>query len=627
MKRIMMKGLWLALLLTALFSPMTRAATYTAASCNRSDVNAVINGTAHTAVDGDVINIPAGTCTWAAGVSVPAGIGITIIGAGTTDPHNPSGSGQTTIIDNATAGGYLFYFNPNSTSSLSRVSSMTLSPQSGLGNNSIGAPVAFQGVCTSGGGSNSVCPNIRVDHLAFPASPSWAGKTMPTSTMIVTDNVFGVIDHNSFYLDDNTGYYEVLNFNNSAWQGVGQYGDNSWAAGDSFGTNQTIYVETNYFELRQGNLFPVTEAEGSFNLPAEGGGRVACRFNTAVGLRSMCVNHGTESNGRPRGGRQMEFYKNLMSCPSSTYPACWNNGMLVGGSTRSGSLLAVANSYTGKAINNFSTINEYRTLQNISAPWGACDGSGGYDKNDGIVYASGTFTSTSGGTWTITDSSKNWTVNQWVSNGSPYSVHDVTTGEGSEIRSSGTNTLSGNPWTPLNFHVGDSYQILRAPLCIDMTSRIGGSLLSGNPPTPTNSIGGYQYQTLDPVYEAADTAGYPPTFGAIGANTARIIANRDYYGEVSQSAQTSPSSPFNGTVGTGYGTLANRPTTCTPRVGYWATDQGSWNQSGKGGQGQLYVCTATNTWTLYYTPYTYPHPLTGAVTAPAPPTNLTATPH
>ena len=37
-------------------------------------------------------------------------------------------------------------------------------------------------------------------------------------------------------------------------------------------------------------------------------------------------------------------------------------------------------------------------------------------------------------------------------------------------------------------------------------------------------------------------------------------------------------------------TLANRPAICTPGVGYWATDQGNWNQSGNGGQGQLFVC-------------------------------------
>jgi hypothetical protein len=622
------KALPVALLPSALLlcaGPARAQGTYTAADCSRDSVNAVINGPTHTAVDGDTINIPAGTCTWTSGITVPSGIGITILGAGTSDPYNPSGSGSTTtIIDNAAGGSSLFEFRPSYGASPSRVSSMYLSPQSGLSANSLGAPLAFQGTCTASG-----CPSIRVDHLVFPASPSWGGLTQPSSTMVVTDNVFGVMDHNSGYLDDPSAYYEFVNFNHSAWQGVGQYGDNSWASANTFGSNQVLYVETNYFELRRGNLFPITEAEGGFGITAEGGGRVACRFNRGVGLRSMCANHGTESNGRPRGGRQMEFYKNSMSCPSSSYPACWNNGMLSGAGVRSGSLLSIANSFTGGGINSFASISEYRAQQNISSPWGACDGTGAYDNNDGTLYASGTFTSVSGG-WTVTDSTKSWTADQWVSNGSPYSVHDLTTGEGSEIRASGTNTLSGDPWTSVDFHAGDRYEIRRATACIDQTSRIGGSLLSGNPPTPTNSSQGWVPQTLDPAYEAADTASGDPIFGAMGADTERIIANRDYYAEVSQSAQTSPTSPFNGTVGTGYGTLANRPPTCTPGVAYWATDQGSWNQSGSGGQGALYICGA-NGWpaTPSYTPYRYPHPLVSGDSIggspPAPPTSLTAT--
>ncbi|RPI97916.1 MAG: hypothetical protein EHM32_00530, partial [Spirochaetales bacterium] len=73
---------------------------------------------------------------------------------------------------------------------------------------------------------------------------------------------------------------------------------------------------------------------------------------------------------------------------------------------------------------------------------------------------------------------------------------------------------------------------------------------------------------------------------------------------------------FNGTVGVGWGTLANRPTTCTVGVGYWATNQSTTNLSGMVGKnpttpilGTLYVCTATNVWTAFYTPYTYPHPM------------------
>ena len=86
--------------------------------CNSSDY-AVINGPTHTAVDGDVINIPAGTCTWSQGI--PVSVGISIIGAG---------AGLTVIQESFN--GTLFTINiPSATSSLSRVSGMTFRPTTG----------------------------------------------------------------------------------------------------------------------------------------------------------------------------------------------------------------------------------------------------------------------------------------------------------------------------------------------------------------------------------------------------------------------------------------------------------------------------------------------------------------
>lgn len=96
--------------------------------------------------------------------------------------------------------------------------------------------------------------------------------------------------------------------------------------------------------------------------------------------------------------------------------------------------------------------------------------------------------------------------------------------------------------------------------------------------------------------------------------TNHIVSDRDLFNSIGN-AQTSATSPFNGTTGMGFGTLANRPTTCSVGgtqaadagqggVGYFATDVGT--------QGTLYGCSASNTWTVRYEPYTYPHPLQGS---------------
>ncbi len=432
------------------------------------------------------------------------------------------------------------------------------------------------------GGSTS----FRMDHMAFTGfDGSCCGH------VVRFDNIFGVIDHNSF----SGGFIQYVDMNNSAYQGVGAWGDNSWAQPDGYGSANFLFLEDNTFTNSTQTYQSTTECVGN-------GCRFVLRYNTFTNYGTGY--HGTESSGRQRGGRLFEIYNNDYVARTDTM----DTAVIV----RSGTGIFWGNTLEGNngaipAWNNGLKPIVYRASGSLGG-WGTCDGTGPWDDNTGTVYDSGTATANS--STVLTDNTKSWTTNQWFVSGSPYSLVNTTAGTGSQIDSNTATTIT---WTPVQnpnatglsgFTIGDGYEIRRAVYCIDQPGRGQSDLLSGDPASPT----GDPHNALDPIIVVANTIGAGGIHNLVAPNSAFTIADRDYYEQVS-GVQTTSSSPFDGTTGTGWGTFARRPSTCTAGVFYLATDQGS-----QGGLG--YHCTSTNTWTQDYTPYTYPHPLIDGACVP-----------
>ncbi len=165
--------------------------------------------------------------------------------------------------------------------------------------------------------------------------------------------------------------------------------------------------------------------------------------------------------------------------------------------------------------------------------------------------------------------------------------------------------------------------------CLDQPGRGAGDLITGSAfPDIVDSKTGtesWPHEVLDPIYvwdNTYNSAGYSPE-GLVGPDGSLTTDNLDYYQEF-LAIYGEPGS-WNGTAGinqsssapSGDCTAGTDPMTgaAAPGVAWWDTSNNT-----------LYVCNPTNTWTAFYTPYIYPHPLTQASSdPPAAPTNLSAT--
>jgi hypothetical protein len=590
----MLKWLSFVILLSLFFGTEAQANTLTAASCNETDVASAVAQ----ATNGDTVIIPScpGGVTWTVQLNVTAGI--TLIG---------QGAGNTVITDNTSKGGSDCSGLQNALVNVSlttnvfvRISGFTI----------IGLPPP--GNC--GESSNHIhvsgsSHQVRVDHITF-APPAVTG-------IETVGDTWGVIDHNIFLQNATKEVFSILVQHNS-WAGVGSFGDNSWAQPDTLGQAGAVYIEDNTFVYPNGvNILTCIDSEA--------GGRFVFRHNT--GCNSLGV-HGMDSSGRLRSVRQWEVYNNdFVAIPSQPL-----GNQFTGFFVRGGTGVIWNNNNQDGISDPYITMTQltvYRdsdsyppwagsTGQNGSTAWGAngCDGNSPYDTNDGggsssTAFGSGTASASSSLDNMTANGSPGWTTNQWIG----YSLRNVTERWGSVIVSNTGNTITTNvirqgSSTDLQhaWASGDRFLILHAYPCLDQTGRGMGNLFQNtNPVLASTGLAGAASQAIDPVYEWLNTHNGGTNFWGITSDSPqRVRANRDYYDYMTT---------FDGTSGIGSGLLSARPTTCTAGlggntqgVGYWATDTQT-----------LYVCNPANTWTVKYTPYTYPHPLTLGQTSGTPP--------
>jgi hypothetical protein len=324
----------------------------TATSCSQSDVQAAINS----AVDGDTVVIPAGSCTWTrtvvvGNVDTHAGVILTLQGAGID---------QTVITHAVDPNAALTY--PFLSNALSF-------------NSKDGGVSRITGITWRGGGLNDpynkgmvtiVGPSsqFRVDHCKFVPNGTYA--------LGFDGYVRGVVDHNTFDVSAGHGYGMYIH--HGSWNNQGGYGDTSWASADSFGTAQAMYVEDNTFTNNQSNVLWYFANDGW------SGGRVVYRYN--VYANTVWTNHGTETGGRWRSQRQYEVYNNTFSLTNGA-----GVSTLVG--SRGGTGVVYNNTATltnGAFINQFADLSDYRA-STAYAPWGACNGTNIWDGNsDGSGY-------------------------------------------------------------------------------------------------------------------------------------------------------------------------------------------------------------------------------------------------
>jgi hypothetical protein len=400
---------------------------------------------------------------------------------------------------------------------------------------------------------------------------------------------------------------------------------NAWQTPDRWAAADQIYIETNQFGL------PGSSIGGDvcdFNANTIG----TVRFNTIYGPIKI-DGHGAASNTPARGVREMEIYGNKFLGNYS-----YSQAMEIrGGTSRNFLNTATNTAITNPASSDYISYVEYGCIQQAGAFNGVWQtptnypildqvgegpdvagkqAPGGSDPAymwlNQITYGPGT-----GATISWQPGSKSIPGNSpggaFKADSSAYAVGTTSINLSTQSTQliDGTYTDSHGTWQNAVAVASDSNRYAIAAtttadqksLVIDSQGLRKSIAANASPAIVCNAYTNWQQQTNDPN-NTFNVASYVP-----GTPKTVILANRDIFTQTPSQWGNGRSGHYDGTQGVNYGpaTAMNSVVPAQAGVGWWATDQGSWNTYlAPNTSGQLYIWNGSS-WVLTYTPYQYPY--------------------
>lgn len=417
------------------FAFTANADTIQAANCSRSAVGTAVAS----ALEGDVVLLPAGDCDWSANLTITKGITLRGQGAGATIIRDsvPAGSNPMAVLTLAPPANQIL-----------RVTGIEFRAGSRMTTSGVGV-LNLVGV-------NTDRRRVRVDNCRFDTLRAYA---------IRVDGALGVFDHNVVLFNISAGAAYILHTN---WDGA-SLGDGAAVAANQFGTDQFFFFED--------NVITYTGTAHATGIEAEGGSRYVVRYNTIT--KANLGGHGTESGGRYRSTRAVEIYNNVWIGSDGGGAITYFRGGV--GLVHDNAIYGFQGAKTPMLLLNNRNTGSFTV-------WGGADGTNPWDVNvPGGPFARGTVVSAS--PLTVTVAGTPWSANQW----SGYSIKRTTNvgnlvgNNFSEIASNSSNKITfaaasqnGN----LQFSVGDSFEIWKVSQAFDQPGRWGGALLSAVVPSP-----------------------------------------------------------------------------------------------------------------------------------------------